>query len=176
MTDGIQWTEPKEITEQKLRGETLPSLHKMFRQCKRYVLIAGIPLVALGYFVNGAGFSILVLFGLAVMTYQVPFLIWMNIRQARRSGVRYQTTPKGIQVNQRFYLWRQVEGYNFSDSSLRPDIGNLNIKLRQRKAWQSLSFDRHDVDQQELRMILERFVSKAQQPTTQRDSNLKEQQ
>ncbi len=176
MTDRIQWTEPSEVTEQKLRDETLPGLHKMFRQCTRYVLMAGIPLVALGYFANGPGFSIIVLCVLAVMIYQIPFLIWMNIRQARKSGVRYRTTPKGIQINQRFFLWREVEGYNFSDSSLLPGVADLNIKIRQHKAWQSLSFDRHDVDQQELRMILERFVSKAQQPTTQRDSNPKEQQ
>ena len=165
LTDKIEWSEPKEITELKLREETLPGLQKMFRQCTRYFLMASIPLVALGYFVNGFGFSVLVLSVLTLMIYQVPFLIWMNIRQARKAGVRYRVNLKGIQINQGFFLWRQIEGYNFSEATIVPEAASLNIKLLQRKKWQSLSFYRQEVNEQELRAMLERFIPQADQPT-----------
>ena len=133
----------------------------MFRQCTRYVLLAAILLAPIGYIVNGPGFAALVVVLLIVFIYQIPFLIWMNIQAACKSGVRCWANSRGMQINRRFYLWSQVEEYNFSNSTLSASVTNLNIKTRQSKVWRSLSFSQSDVDEQELKTLLERFVSQS---------------
>ena len=163
VTDKLQWTEPTEITEQTLRDKALPGLRKMFRQCTLYMLMAGTPIALLCYFVNPA-VLVFALPGLALMIFQIPLLIWLNIRQARKIGVRHHLNLKGIQVNHRFYFWRQVDKYNFSVPQIAPDIGGLNIKLSQRTEWQSLYFYRRDIDEQELRAMVERFAPTSAQP------------
>ena len=130
----------------------------MFRQCTRYVFLAAVLLAPVGYIANGPGFAALVVVLLIVFIYQVPFLIWINIRAARKSGVRYWANSRGMQINRRFYLWSQIEEYNFSNPALSASIANLNVKTRQSKVWRSLSFSKSDVDEQELKTLLERFL------------------
>ena len=160
----IQWREPTEVTERKLRDVTLPWLRKTFRRCTLYFSLAALILVPLGYYVNGPAFSLLAVSCLGVCIYQIPLLVWLNVRQGQKSGVTYQVGPKGVQVNRRFYVWRDVERYSIGSSALSADVRDLNLKVRQSKGEKSLPFSPGDVNEHELRAILERFVPSAASP------------
>lgn len=136
----------------------MPDLRKTLRQCNRYMLISGVVLPPLCYFTSGLGLTVLATVLLALMIYQIPFLLWINIRRSKRFGVCYEINVKGIQVNQRFYSWQQVEEYNFSASPLEPDVENVNVKVRQSRYWKCLPFCPEEVTQQELSVLLERFA------------------
>lgn len=164
MTDRIKWIQPSEITERELQEKTLPEVQKVFRLCTRYFLMAGIPLVILGYFVNGLNFSVFIFFGLAWLIYQYPVIGWVSSRQIRKCGIKCQVNSKGIQYSLRFFYWREVQEYNLRPSDLSSDVVTLNLKMRPNNYWRSLSYYRHDVDEQELRSVLERFAPQSEQP------------
>lgn len=165
MTDSIQWTEPGELTERKLQDVTLPWLRKTFRKCTLYWLLAVAVLIPLCYFANGLGFSILAFATLTLLIYQVPFLIWLNIRQGRKFGVKYEVSPKGLRVNRRFHFWRDVQAYDLGTSALTPEVGILSVKVRHRKDQLILSFQQRDVNEKDLRTLLLRFGPQIAPPT-----------
>ena len=152
------------MTERKLQDVTLPWLRKTFRQCTLYFLLATLTLVPLGYYVNGPTFALLALACLVVCIYQIPLLVWLNVRQAQKSGVTYRVGPRGVRVNKRFYFWRDIESYSIDSANLSVSIKELHLKVRRTKLKHSLSFSPRDVNEQELRAMLEQFVPLAASP------------